>query len=496
MLALLFAVVVGYCIGAGEYVLLILFGATAVVAYVATVLQRRAWVLILLGWAFAGQSPILLLPISIRQITILLAVSAYVGFRVLSSNRVRPKFHALDFLVLLNLGWFAVSYLRHPVGFRAFGTETVGGRPYIEAIFAAVAYWILLRMPDSPKIASRIPYLLLVPAVVLGMMNAIGYLFPQAVPRLYIFYANVDLEVYFSGTEGEGMLRFKRLGEFGLALIAVLCAYSPPRKLFNPLRPYVYWVLLGLVCILASGFRNWLLWAVVTMVIAALFYRARRELMLVGVLAGLCLTGLIMGQGKLYHLPLAVQRTLTILPGDWSPLATEDAEGSSRWRFDLWRTIMKEKVIKDWWFGEGIGMQAKDLQTFGHAGQFTEDTLLTGAFHNGPLTTIRCVGIVGLVLLYALMMSAAVYSIQCVQRCRGTPLFAASIFVASFLIWFPIHYAFVFGSFEAELTELIFKVALLRLLMSMVTEFPPVVPSEIENDALPGARPMLVQAQK
>ena len=90
-------------------------------------------------------------------------------------------------------------------------------------------------------------------------------------------------------------------------------------------------------------------------------------------------------------------------------------------------------------------------------GYYNEFVTLTGAFHSGPLSAIRYVGLCGLVLVYLLSIAAAVYSYKCVKECQGTPLFPVAIFFAIQLIWGPIHYTFVFGGYDAYLPDLLFN---------------------------------------
>ena len=104
---------------------------------------------------------------------------------------------------------------------------------------------------------------------------------------------------------------------------------------------------------------------------------------------------------------------------------------------------------------------------------FEEAGDIVGGFHNGPLTAIRDVGIVGLVLFYTLMIGAAVHSVKCVHRCRGTPLFPLAIFLAIQLVWEPVHFAVVFGSYDNQLVDYLFLIGLLTLTWRMSERPPP-----------------------
>jgi hypothetical protein len=463
------AVVVGYWVAQGQRTILMMFAGLAVVGFVTTVMQRRAWVLIPLGWALIGRIPLLPLPLSVRDITVMLPVCAYIGYRVVAKADVRQKPHVLHLLILLNLGWFLVTYIIHPAGFSAFKSGTIGGRVYIEAGVAAMAYWLIIHMPDSVKTVSRIPFLMLASAVIVSVVTMMGYIFPGKVPLLFMFYTGFDLETYFAGMD---VVRFKGISVFGMGIVPVLCAYYPPRTLFNPLRFRFYLLLLGVVSILVAGFRNRFLMVVAAIVIAALCHRGWRELLVAMILGALVVAGLVFGQGRFYDLPLGVQRTLTILPGNWSPIIAAEAEESSRWRFELWKTIISEKAIHNWWVGDGVTVSVEEVSAMrmNRAGSSTESAITTGYYHSGPLTAIRFAGIIGLVLFYCLMIPAAVYAARCVQQCRGTLLFPASVFLATQIIWFPVHFTFIFGSFDGDIAEMTFQTALLLLIFRMAPE--------------------------
>jgi hypothetical protein len=201
-------------------------------------------------------------------------------------------------------------------------------------------------------------------------------------------------------------------------------------------------------------------------------HRRWREMALAGFVGAVFLALLAFGQGRFYELPHTVQRSIAFLPGNWSSDVIADAEESSTFRFKIWKDVIEWGVIKDWWLGDGFSANLEDLvATYqGGRGQYSDFILLTGAFHSGPLTAIRYVGICGLALLYLLSISAAFYSYRCVNECRGTALFPVAIFFAIQLIWGPIHYALLFGAYDVYLPELIFQVACLRLLFRVSDE--------------------------
>ena len=44
------------------------------------------------------------------------------------------------------------------------------------------------------------------------------------------------------------------------------------------------------------------------------------------------------------------------------------------------------------------------------------------------------------------------------------------IFLSTQLIWYPVHFTFVFGSYDIDLTEMVFLTSLLSLAIRMITQ--------------------------
>jgi len=462
------ALVVAYWIGSGQtFYLKIAAGFTLVILVVAG-MQQNAWILIPIAWTLVGASLMLPFHFSFHDLAILLAVSAYVMFRVLTHKDVQRRLNFLDILLALIVLNTVVDYVRHPVGFLIFGSEMIGGRFFINIGLALSAYWVIRRLPESVKMASYIPYFILAGTLVAAVFQAIVHFAPSTTPFVYMVYAGVDYSEYVqSVVTTKDVVRISGTRDFGLTLILILCSLYPTKTLFNPLR-IRFWLLgLGFLMVMVAGFRSTLLGAVAVLAIAALIQQGWRGLAITILAGSLLLAAVIFGHGRLYDLPTGIQRSLSFLPGRWDPIVLADAEESSSSRFEWWLRVIKEDVIKDWWFGDGIGVTEKEMQNVNSKTTFFDWFTATGGFHNGPLTTIRYAGVIGLVLFYTFMITAAVYSVKCVRMCRGTPLEMAAIFLALQLIWFPLEFTFIFGAYDLELPNEIFLVSLLLLLMRL-----------------------------
>ncbi len=475
---LVLAGILGVVIGTDRYQLLVWLLGLAICIVITAGLRRRAWMLMPLAWALSGGTLVLPVPFSARDIAILLAAGAYLGYRALAGSPQRRSRHLLELLVALNVACLVVTFVLHPVGFRSIGSDTVGGRPYLTAGLAAVAAWLLPRLPDSPRTVAWLPWLSVAGTGLVAALQGIGYLFPGAVPYLIFFYSGLDVGAYLETVTTGAALRLRGLSGIGQALMRLLCSFYRPRALLAPWGWRFLLVVLALIAVLLSGFRSSLLAMLGTIVIGAWLHRGLRELAVGALLGAVLLGGLVGGQGQWYDLPYGVQRTLSFLPGQWSEEVLQDATASTEIRLMWWRTVIGEQLISDWWFGDGFGISRRDLETMGRPGRIGQDILMTGYYHNGPLSTIRYAGVIGLVLLYALLIANVVYALRAVARCRGTPLQPAAFFVAIQAIWRPVHFTFIYGAYQEEIPELFYTAGLVQLLVLMAdklaVERPPV----------------------
>jgi hypothetical protein len=465
------ALVVAYWIGTGQTGYLKIVAGLTIVTFVAAGLRQRAWVLIPIGWMLGGSCLWIPFHFSFRDVAVLLAACAYVSFRVLTHADVRRSIHILDCILTLIVINTIIDFVHHPVGLQVFGSQVIGGRGYVNVVLAVLAYRVIVRLPDSIRPVSWIPYFILAGTAVVTMFNIIVYVAPSTTPYVYMLYGAVDYSEYArSPLAVSPVTRVLGLRDFGYTLVLVLCALYPPKTLLNPLRVRFYLLIVGFVLVLISGFRSTLGGILAAVAISSLLHQGWRGVLTTFLAGGLVLGTVTFGQGRLYELPPGVQRAFSFLPGRWSPLVVTDAERSSQMRFDWWRQIVKEGVIKDWVFGDGMGVAEKEFENLSSRTTFLEWYQLTGGFHNGPLTTIRFAGLIGLVLFYTFMITAAIYAVKCARLCRGTSLEPAAIFLAIQLIWIPIYYTFVFGAYDQDLPQEVFLVALLLLLLRMIPQ--------------------------
>jgi hypothetical protein len=185
------------------------------------------------------------------------------------------------------------------------------------------------------------------------------------------------------------------------------------------------------------------------------------------------ITVLALGSGTLFNLPLPAQRALSFLPGNWDIAAVSDAKASIDWRVEMWQIVMKEdRWIANKVFGDGFGFTRRELAMMAATKQMgggfiggaeQEGFMITGAFHHGPLSTIRYVGIVGLILYYALIFLLAFRAVKLIRASLGTDLLPTALFVGMPTLYYAITFPFGGGQFDVDVPQYIYTAGLIKL---------------------------------
>jgi energy-coupling factor transporter transmembrane protein EcfT len=371
----------------------------------------------------------------------------------------------LDHLIYINLAYLAVVFVRNPVGFWAMQTSMVGGRPYVEIILAFCSFIVLSRVQITDLIARVFPFFFVVPAWSVALLDLVGRFFPQLSYPLSSVYSGVGSGSLGSLVPEEAKLGETRIGGLqhaGMTSVLALCAKYSPSTLISPLYPgRAALFLIALAAIFLSGFRSMLLFALVVFLLAVVLRGRLRELWIAGSMMCLLLIVLVSLQGTVLQLPKTMQRAMSWLPGDWNQEVVADAENSSRWRFEMWGWAWNdERILRDRIWGQGFGFSLDDMNLIvdsmmvGQGGQSRlggsdrESFLITGSFHNGPLSSVKYIGVVVLCLYYPLMCYMALYAWRLCKRARNTKAFSLALFVGIPIIYEPFNFGVVFGALD------------------------------------------------
>src|SRR4051812_48345435 len=374
----------------------------------------RQYILLFLPmcWALTGTISILPIPFSVRDLVVMLVAAMAFALLALRIYRFRNKWGLLDLFLLLNVGQVVLAFISHPTGFHALSSENVGARPYFNNAIALLAYFIVANQALPLKFARKLPVFIIIPEAISSSIAILVQLKPSLGYVLGWFYSGFVPPRDVAA----GSIQRINIGT-GTTLLTALCSYFRPLSLINPGRLFrLLLFVVGMILVLISGFRSQLIAVVAIYVIASYFHKGIPEAVTVFGAMIFAAILLVLVNTAIHPLPLAVQRTLSFLPGHWDSRAVRDAQYSTEWRLDMWKDIAKSSVyIRNRVMGDGFGFSRGELEAMQReqfrTGDLTqEDFMIIGSFHNGPLSAIRFVGVVGLVLYYLLLIYAAVYA--------------------------------------------------------------------------------------
>src|SRR5205823_2410396 len=162
---------------------------------------------------------------------------------------------------------------------------------------------------------------------------------PGLTPLVYTLTGSGNIERFREAAVNTGA-QLERIGAIGGIGIALQLYLVSRYSVKNWLRPERWWVVLlsglSLFLCMRSGFRSSLVGFVIVTAIACVIALKWRSLLPAVLAAAVCFV-LVVGNNNFFHLPVAAQRALSILPGNWDPDAVFSAKGSSDFR----RTIQQ-----------------------------------------------------------------------------------------------------------------------------------------------------------
>jgi len=495
----------GRAIAQGNYnlIAMITAGFLGMTIFLAT--GRNAYIMLAMAVGMTGSIGALPLPFSYQELMIFGAFGVTLGQLTFKKLRLEGRSISLDIFVLINIIYMITVYIRNPAGVRAFGSEIVGGRPYLVVLVSVLFYFAIAQYKLPPKLAPKFPLIIAGPVIALSLVAMTAFFVPGFGKMVYPFWSGVGLDRGIieaaGGTSAGGDSAVSRIpgsSLIGITSMQLLCAYLPVGHFITPMNPLPFAAfVLAILGWLASGFRSGFLVYGGYLFYNSVLRRRLHDLVPLVTFAVLAIGIVILGQGSLFQLPLGMQRSLSFLPGDWDNEAKSDADASTEWRLNIWQHVWNnEEFIKDKVFGDGFGFSAYDLKlqidSILGIGGYMDDTsaeMVTGAYHSGPLSSIRYVGMVGLVLFAALQIATLVYATKLVRRAWGTPYQPIALFLAVPMLYGTISFYLIYGGYENELPRTIFAVGFLKFvefslrdyLAKPKVEIPNVVPTAVHQ---------------
>jgi hypothetical protein len=158
--------------------------------------------------------------------------------------------------------------------------------------------------------------------------------------------------------------------------------------------------------------------------------------------------------GFVNHLPVAMQRSMSLLPIPVDPAVEADARASTEWRLEMWRDLIAE-IPSHLLLGKGLSITAAELDTvtaLNRQGRATsaEISKLTGDYHSGPLSVIIPFGIWG-VVGWIWFCLAALRVVYMNYRYGDPELKTANTLLFAYFLSKVVMFHLVFGGFYFDL---------------------------------------------
>ena len=337
-------------------------------------------------------------------------------------------------------------------GLRVFGGSSWGGMAYIQLFIMAG----LLLVGDSVTLTTRQWRNSIIVMLLLSALPALAQLvFQLSNGKIYFQYNFIRAEIpalvgsLRASQTDTGVVRYNLLAGFGQNLLAIALVLFPFRgkyKFFVSAL-IVISVILGMI----SGFRSSLLITVgVLMLYVLLQGRGRRVTGLIAV-GGACLLLLLAITPFARHLPMSMQRTLSIIPFiDVSLEARADALGSSLWRVEIWRQAWLQ--VPDYLLiGKGLAINPEDLSAM--MGMRTDSVtmaLMSHTYHNGPLALLLDLGVLGLVVGSGFLIASSIEFYKRLSTPIEDPLLRrAYCFYTAYYIYQVLNFFFIYGDLQS-----------------------------------------------
>jgi len=432
------------------------------------VLGDKCWLTIPLCLPMGGSIKILPIHFSPFELSILLVIG-YVFIQIIMTERRSFSFGPLGIRIPLLI--LAAILLYHwgrggGIGLTMLGGDASGGRRFFIILLGILSLPAILWFPPlSESWLRSIPLLYFLGNVLEFVPWLISTLAPGFAPFLYRFYTTVNLDAYASssGFYETSVTRYGPLGFLGLGLQVALISFYPAKLWIRP--NYWFVPVLSILCLIAvifSGFRSFLFnYAVVS--VLALFFSIRWLSLLLIPLGAFMVTALCLGQSSLFDLPLSIQRTLSPLPGNWSPVAKEAAESSDTFRDDIQRIYRAEFMENSGLFGDGYKYDQRFM--LDRALSFSERERMRGTdetargfiqvrdHHVGWVAVHHPVGTIGLIAFVALCLFSLVFVFRSVWRIPLGHLTPTQIWSSALIVQSIISFFAVFGALQNFISQ-------------------------------------------
>ena len=367
----------------------------------------------------------------------------------------------------------ATAMIRGGFGLKAFGSEAHGGKKYVFILLAIAAYFVLVMRPVPRRRAPLYAGLFFL----MGVTQLLSHGLYLAGDKFFWAYNFISSEPAMGQAAldwqvaGDGLFKSTAFADAASGICVWILAVRGMRGVLDLRRPWPFIASLACLAVgMLGGFRSFLLATLLTYVVMFFVEGLHRTRYLVVVVVLLVVGG---GLATVFvdRLPTSIQRSLSFLPLKVDPSVRQDAEASLEWRYQMW-DLLRREIPQYLVLGKGYAIDPGALQLsyfnsyFGHGIQ-AEWAILSGEYHNGPLSVLIPFGIWG-VLAFGWFLVAGVLRLR--RHCRHGDRDLLSVNRA-LLVIFIVHilfFLFLFGSLYSGLVKLVFLVGLAECLNAPV----------------------------
>jgi hypothetical protein len=371
------------------------------------------------------------------------------------------------------------------IGFSALGSSAFGGKKYFY-ILMAVAGFFALTAKAIPKERAKIYTGLFFLSGLTAVVSNLAYM---GGPGFYFLFGLFPVEFAAEQAMGEqsmsGIVRISGLTFGCLAVYCLLLANNGIQGVFDIRKPWkTALFLLAAFASLLTGFRSGVI--VFSLIFLLLFYFEglhRTRWLPASILGAILLCAALLP--FVSKMPYSVQRALSILPIEVSPVARADAANSSEWRLEMWRIVIPQ-VPQYLLKGKGYALNPTDLYMAEQRAQrglaASSDVAITaGDYHNGPLSVIIPFGIFG-VIGFVWFVVASLRALYRNYRFGDPSLRKVNAFLLAYFLAKTIFFLLIFGSLSSELYVFVGLIGFSISLNGGIREKPALNPVRIEKE--------------
>ena len=347
---------------------------------------------------------------------------------------------------------FMTAELNGGIGLHSMGGDSGGGRKYID-IFIGCGVFFALTSQTIPKNKRNLYLMLYLLPSLLGMISNLFPFLPSPLNKINLLFPPT------SNYEEGISLGTTRLTSFSFAIgtiMAFMLAKYGLRGIFSARYPWrALFFAASLLLSMLGGYRSSLAGTMITLTLMFFLEGMHRSRLLPVVILGgvLGVAVLVTCSNKL---PYTFQRSMSFLPLKWDQDVLFDAEGSSEWRYKIWRATWPQ-VPSHLLLGKGYTITKEDYEMIG-GGQFEtsqashidaslEPLAISGDYHSGPLGALMPFGLWGGIATLWLM--GATYFVLYRNYKYGDPeLHTLNIYLLVTCISSIIAFFFIFGSYK------------------------------------------------